>query len=189
MKNLLFHKTSRSWSFEGFGDISDAAVIKNNEYYYPTKTDENGEEILDEEGCPIDDDADDAELINEFGRGLGLTVGQLKNGLGTIDVDGEYDTWKAIMVDDLDDTLCEAVCRYFAKYYRQLADDEVDLLLAVSDYNDAYNDIVADVFEHRSFWRFDASRDTRDSAPDYVVKANDWMIANDYDAIIEEDEE
>lgn len=189
MKNLLFCMTNGSWQFEGFGNINDAPIIKNCDYYYPAKKDENGELILDENGEWIDDDADDVELLDECGSGIGLTVAELKSGLGLIDIDGRYKSYKAITVDDIDDCECEAIVKYYEKHYRNLDDEEVDLLLAVSECNDFFNDDVAEIFEHRSFWQFDLLRDTRDTAPDYVVKAHDWMIENNYHAIIEEDEE
>lgn len=186
MKNLLFSMRNDSLVFEGFGDINDAPVIMNGWYFYPTLKDENGDEILDENGDPIDDTSDDAELIDDCGNGIGLTVAELNSGLGTIEY--RQRTFKAITVDDIEGCECHAICYYYKKYHSVLDDEDVELLLAVSDYNGFYNDDVAEIFEHRSFWNFDLLRDTRDTAPDYVVKAHDWMVEHDYDAIFENEE-
>lgn len=51
----------------------------------------------DEEGNEIE-----GEYTDECGNGVGLTTAEARTGIGRIDIDGDYDTYYAIRVKDVD---------------------------------------------------------------------------------------
>lgn len=72
-------------SFVCFGDLTDSAFYRSYDWYLPTKKDEEGNEILDEDGNPIDDESSDAIVRDGAGNELGITYGELTDGIGKID--------------------------------------------------------------------------------------------------------
>jgi len=177
MKTLLFHigrgghfNNSGHLSFIGISGISEAPIIKNGEYIYPCC----GE---DENGNPIDDTNDEAELMDDCGNGIGLTVGQLKANEGKIDLDGDCDTWYTAHSDYLSDMEARAVLKHYKDEVSTLFSDDVELLTEVAD-NSEISDDIAEYLQGSRYENTQLFNATR--------KANEWLFDNGYNQIEED---
>lgn len=151
---LLFHigrggrfNNSGYMTFEGIDDLTGSSFYVNQEYYYPHLKDYDGNDVLDENGDWIEDDSDDAQVLDHNGNEVGLTFGELYEGIGRIDLDGDYDTWIAIHSDDMGEEHIQAIIRHY-KAERRLLNDDIELLKEVANQNDNYTDDVIELFEN-----------------------------------------
>lgn len=156
---LLFHigRGGRFYNpghmtFVQIGDLTNSDFCVNSEYYYPKQKDEDGNDILDEYGEPIDDDSDDAQVLDHNGNEVGVTFGELYKGIGRIELDGDYDTWEAIESEDMEDKHIDAIIRFMwsekKRVNLRLDDEYIALLKEAVEINDYYTDEVIDIFEN-----------------------------------------
>lgn len=155
---LLFHigrggrfYNSGYMTFEGIGDLHNSSFYVNGNYYYPALKDEAGNPVLDEDGNEIDDDSDDAPVLDHNGSEVGITFGELATGIGRIELDGDYNTWEAIESEDMEDKHIDAIIHYmWAEKKRvdlHLTDEYITLLKECAEINDYYTDKVISIFE------------------------------------------
>lgn len=155
---LLFHigRGGRFYNpgymtFEGFGDLHNSSFYMNGDYYYPTLNDEQGNPILDENGEWMDDDSDDAPVLDHNRSEVGITFGELATGIGRIVLDGDCNTWEAIESEDMEDKHIDAIIRYMWEEKKRvdlrLDDEYIALLKECVEINDYYTYKVIDIFE------------------------------------------
>lgn len=138
-------------TFIGFDDLNQSAFIVNEQYCYPTLKDEDGNDVLDEDGVPVDDNSDDAPVLDYAGDEVGITFGELAKGVGRINVDSS-EAWESIESEDMEEEHMDAIIKYMWKEKKRvnlhLCYEEIAILKEIASKDDNYIDEVRDIFEN-----------------------------------------
>lgn len=137
---IAFH-IGRGGKYNNAGFVTCEGEKKIGDYtdglYAPTNDD--GEEI-------------DGEYTDDCGCGVGLTTEEVKSGIGTICIDGEYDTTYTLQLSDIDPYSKEAYAMVNYSDSRFTREQAILYFLSEINNEDAKKQLLADFDVDKDEW-------------------------------------